>query len=422
MQYTKIEPYLTNGKFQPALDIENDDINSNFLNGKNEIDKQTGRQKLILWIDTWIDYVKQKNSNFNPIIYTSDSGAKEIAKVKTYNNWWKAQYGAKPIEPSTPWDFWQYQGGINDMPAGWQYIYLTGWKKDLDLDYFKGDENTLKQKFLINRHLDISTSTSVSDNTANALSTEPVLKPAPNPIQDTVSKISTWLSQLIHFGSESKAEGESSTKQTIDKIPKAEEQTKATEEPQIIESTIPTQVLSPVIGPLGYTTCCDENCQNRIVDKWEFCQHKSPVLVKSATGEWVKIGHIPNGGIGQADDTYAWDVNYNLQNKKDEDAGMPVYAVASGKVATTYGGRLNIGGSYGQVLVEHPGGWWSGYLHMKNVKVTEGQNVNDKTLLGYVSDVGASNNHLHFVIYQGENKEGGLKSFNIEITPRDQNP
>jgi spore germination cell wall hydrolase CwlJ-like protein/cell wall-associated NlpC family hydrolase len=203
-----------------------------------------------------------------------------------------------------------------------------------------------------------------------------------------------------------------------DAIIKAEEQTKNIKTPRTSEYTIPSQVLSPVLGPLDYTTCCDENCQNRIIDKWEFCQHKSETLVKSSSGEWLSIGHIPNGGIGQADDTYAWDVNYNLQKKKDEDAGKPVYAVASGKVAKTYGDRLNIGGTYGQVLLEHPGGWWSGYLHMKDIRVTEGQDVNDQTLLGYISNTGTSANHLHFVVYRGENIEGGLKSFDIEITPR----
>jgi GH25 family lysozyme M1 (1,4-beta-N-acetylmuramidase) len=208
MQYTLIEPYLTNGKFQPALDIENGDINSNFLNGENDIDKLTGRQKLILWIDTWIDYVKQKNPNFNPIIYTSNSGANEIIKVKNYENWWIARYGSTLLEPSIPWDFWQYQGGIKDMPSDWDYIYLTGWEKgELDLDYFKGDENTLKQKFLINPSP--SGSESFQNNaihTDNSKLAPNIIEYAVTKIQDTLLILSNWFNQFIHFGSQSKTE------------------------------------------------------------------------------------------------------------------------------------------------------------------------------------------------------------------------
>jgi outer membrane protein assembly factor BamB len=196
---------------------------------------------------------------------------------------------------------------------------------------------------------------------------------------------------------------------------KSEESLKNSQKSQPVENTIPYQVLSPVVGPLGFTTCCNENCKNRIVNEWEFCQHKS------GKGD---IGHITNGGICKANDTYAWDINYHLQNLWDYDAGKPVYAVASGKVVKTYGGCLNIDGSYGQVLLEHPGGWWSGYLHMKDIRVIEGQEVNDKTLLGYISNKGVSdgNNHLHFVVYKGGNREGGLESFNVEIIPRLTNP
>lgn len=173
-------------------------------------------------------------------------------------------------------------------------------------------------------------------------------------------------------------------------------------------SAKPSHVPSPVIGILeqvGKTNTC-------FGKKWCFWQRQ---------GE----GHAGKVGIGAADDTYAWDINLNSP-AFDTDKGQPVYAVATGKVAQTYGGKPNAddpNATFGQVLIEHSyqgSKWWSGYLHMGNIQVKRGQDVTTGTVIGYISNkkVPDKNNHLHFVVYTGANSYGNLISFNATIKPR----
>lgn len=174
----------------------------------------------------------------------------------------------------------------------------------------------------------------------------------------------------------------------------------------VARADVPLEVLSPVVGDLEVVSSV-EQCSNT---KWCFNQHQ--------TG-----AHAPSGGVGQADDTFAWDANLNFP-AFDSDAGRVVLAVASGIVAQSYGSRINAGGSFGQVLIEHTTAdgtmWWSGYLHMTDIQVTPGQIVTQETVLGFVSNDGVpdGNDHLHFVVYRGENTLGSLVSFDPNIVPR----
>lgn len=168
-------------------------------------------------------------------------------------------------------------------------------------------------------------------------------------------------------------------------------------------SCAPTST-SPVTGPLKFSKQPNLNCNWPPLPTWIFCQHR--------TGY-----HRVGAGVAGADDTYAWDANL----ARSADTGKPVYAAAPGRVVK-YGGSVAPGGRSGAVLIEHTSGgriWWSGYLHMRGIRVAVGQAVTTGTLIGYVGDIGAPGvPHLHFVMYNGSNTYGGLRSYDGQFTAR----
>ncbi len=166
---------------------------------------------------------------------------------------------------------------------------------------------------------------------------------------------------------------------------------------------LPTSVLSPVIGPLRIIPPNSHANDG----KWEFDQHK--------TGN-----HTATGGISLSNDTYAWDANLYTSTNSNADAGKAVFATAPGQVVSYVGTQPGAGP--GAVLIAHPNAtapvWFSGYLHLRNVRVTLNDSVDASTVIGDVGRTGAPNEHLHFVVYSGTNTRGNLRSFNPTITER----
>lgn len=137
-------------------------------------------------------------------------------------------------------------------------------------------------------------------------------------------------------------------------------------------SDVPVNLTSPLFGSLTYQYP-PTNCPWMGSAIWGFCQHQSG-------------GHI-SGGIGGANDTYAWDCN--LSN--DLDGGVAVYPVEDGYISHLSSWT---GSSYGQLLIRHVTNgvtWYSGYLHMSNItpkKATAGLFVSKNEVIGNISNGG----------------------------------
>lgn len=115
------------------------------------------------------------------------------------------------------------------------------------------------------------------------------------------------------------------------------------------------------------------------------------------------------------DDTNAYDIN--LQG--DRDKNLPVVSPYEGvvtKLGTTFPGTLD-GGTYGAVLINIGAGNYIGFMHLKNIKVKNGDKVIAGQQVGQISSIGATNNHLHTAYYT-KNPKGLLISQSITFTDR----
>lgn len=141
----------------------------------------------------------------------------------------------------------------------------------------------------------------------------------------------------------------------------------------------PTTVYSPIFGSMVVLGPGGTNQTSR---EWSFWQHKSGY-------------HKKGGGIGGADDTYAWDINLNVRNAStDLDRHMEYFPVGYGFVTLA-------NPATGSLKIDHCG-WRSAYLHSGALYVRPGDYVSPWVPLGRIGNFGATDNyHLHLAIYAG---------------------
>lgn len=135
--------------------------------------------------------------------------------------------------------------------------------------------------------------------------------------------------------------------------------------------------------------------------------------------------HKPSGGIGNADEVFALDLNCS----GNSESGKAVKPIRNGTVRSFSAGSANV---VSYVLIEHPESvivdgvsyskFYTAYLHMSGVSLSNDSSVTTATTLGYVDDYGSAGAvHLHFTAYVGEwstssrTNWGRLRSFNPSI-------
>ena len=101
------------------------------------------------------------------------------------------------------------------------------------------------------------------------------------------------------------------------------------------------------------------------------------------------------------------DLGWN-SSKYNNDQNYNVYANCKGEVVEIQTGIPNSPGATGTrswgnyVLIKHPNGMYSRYAHLKEVKVSKGQTVDENTIVGIMGNTGNSNGtHLHFEVATG---------------------
>ncbi|MDP4487282.1 hypothetical protein QDG88_04860 [Pseudoalteromonas piscicida] len=124
--------------------------------------------------------------------------------------------------------------------------------------------------------------------------------------------------------------------------------------------------------------------------------------------------HTATGGFRGMNDTFALDLNRPM----NADDNLDVTPVADGTV-------ILANDEYGFVLVQHDtdlmlgdgttlNPWFSGYMHMSGILSINEPEVTTNTVLGQVSNVKASNDHLHFGVYSGSATNiGGMVSIDV---------
>lgn len=128
----------------------------------------------------------------------------------------------------------------------------------------------------------------------------------------------------------------------------------------------------------------------------EYDQIIAPVDL--STSNWYALTYENHAPKGEPFQEYATDWN------SAKDVGAPVRAIADGTVelSITNNGSIRIRHSVELPLrsgyVIEPYTWFSWYGHMKNI-VPKGTNVKKGDIIGYISNVATTNDHLHFAIY-----------------------
>ncbi|MFD1175118.1 peptidoglycan DD-metalloendopeptidase family protein [Paenibacillus puldeungensis] len=114
--------------------------------------------------------------------------------------------------------------------------------------------------------------------------------------------------------------------------------------------------------------------------------------------EWPTLSTRLTSNFGYRTDPFTGRAAFHAGIDIAGKVGDPIYAAGAGKVITT--ARDGSHGKY--IVVEHPGGLQSWYLHLHDIGVSEGDTIIKGQKIGSLGNTGRSTGpHLHFEIVKG---------------------
>lgn len=93
--------------------------------------------------------------------------------------------------------------------------------------------------------------------------------------------------------------------------------------------------------------------------------------------------------------------------------GDPIYATANGQVVT-----VAYDSGYGNnVIIKHKHGIYTRYAHMAEARVTKGQFISQRTVIGSIGNTGVTTGpHLHYEVHIGSDVVDPIKYLNIKVS------
>lgn len=115
--------------------------------------------------------------------------------------------------------------------------------------------------------------------------------------------------------------------------------------------------------------------------------------------EWPTLSKRLTSNFGYRTDPFTGRASFHAGVDIAGKIGDPVYAAGAGKVITA--AKDSSHGKY--IVVEHPGGLQSWYLHLSKISISEGDTVTKGQRIGSLGNTGRSTGpHLHFEIVKQE--------------------
>ncbi|GIP60119.1 M23 family metallopeptidase [Paenibacillus sp. FSL W8-0186] len=127
--------------------------------------------------------------------------------------------------------------------------------------------------------------------------------------------------------------------------------------------------------------------------------------ISGTPSEWPTLSTRLTSNFGYRTDPFTGKAAFHAGIDISGKIGDPVYAAAAGKIIAAESNRSR--GKY--IIIQHPNGLQSWYMHLSEIKVSEGDAVKKGQTIAKLGNSGRSTGpHLHFEIVKGDKKVNPL--------------